>query len=64
MKWKEPAFGATPMLKALTTANAHRKAKVLDLVAEGFVESVTERRAHASYKSNCHYCFFNVDICM
>ncbi|MBE0340152.1 hypothetical protein E4V51_01810 [Paenibacillus sp. 28ISP30-2] len=34
MKWKEPTFGATPMLKALTTANAHRKAKAFDLVAE------------------------------
>ncbi|MDR6778673.1 hypothetical protein J2W98_002950 [Paenibacillus peoriae] len=35
MKWKEPTFGATPMLKALATANAHRKAKAFDLVAEG-----------------------------
>jgi hypothetical protein len=34
MKWKEPTFGATPMLKALTTANAHRKAKAFDLAAE------------------------------
>ncbi|AHM68434.1 hypothetical protein [Paenibacillus polymyxa] len=34
MKWKEPTFGATPMLKALTTANAHRKAQAFDLVAE------------------------------
>ncbi|KJD47553.1 N-acetylglucosaminidase [Paenibacillus terrae] len=34
MKWKEPTFGATPMLKALTAANAHRKAKAFDLVAE------------------------------
>ncbi|WP_155983949.1 hypothetical protein [Paenibacillus sp. 1-18] len=32
MKWKEPIFGATPMLKALTTANAHRKVKAFDLV--------------------------------
>ncbi|WCM61100.1 N-acetylmuramidase domain-containing protein [Paenibacillus polymyxa] len=34
MKWKEPTFGATPMLKALTTANAHRKAQAFDLAAE------------------------------
>lgn len=34
MKWKEPTFGATPMLKALTTANAHRKARAFDLSAE------------------------------
>ncbi|WP_025676776.1 hypothetical protein [Paenibacillus polymyxa] len=34
MKWKEPTFGATPMLRALTTANAHRKAKAFDLAAE------------------------------
>lgn len=34
MKWKEPAFGATPMLKALTAANAHRKAQAFDLAAE------------------------------
>lgn len=34
MKWKEPTFGATPMLKALTAANAHRKAQAFDLAAE------------------------------
>lgn len=34
MKWKEPTFGATPMLRALTTANAHRKAQAFDLAAE------------------------------
>ncbi|MEK4430463.1 MULTISPECIES: glycoside hydrolase family 19 protein [Paenibacillus] len=34
MKWKEPTFGATPMLKALTTANAHSKAMAFDLAAE------------------------------
>ncbi|APQ61677.1 hypothetical protein PPOLYM_01085 [Paenibacillus polymyxa] len=34
MKWKESTFGATPMLKALATANAHRKAQAFDLVAE------------------------------
>jgi hypothetical protein len=34
MKWKEPTFGATPMLKALTAANARRKAQAFDLVTE------------------------------
>lgn len=35
MKWKEPTFGATPMLKALTIANAYREAGAFDL-AKGF----------------------------
>ncbi|AKG35289.1 hypothetical protein [Paenibacillus durus] len=34
MNWKEPTFGATPMMKALTAANARRKARAFDLVKE------------------------------
>ncbi|WP_028591273.1 hypothetical protein [Paenibacillus massiliensis] len=41
MKWKEPTFGATPMLKALTTASARKKAKSFDLVAEQKKQKLT-----------------------
>ncbi|MBU7314287.1 lysozyme [Paenibacillus oleatilyticus] len=34
MKWKEPTFGPTPLLKALMGANARRKAQAADLEAE------------------------------
>ncbi|WP_018884859.1 N-acetylmuramidase domain-containing protein [Paenibacillus massiliensis] len=41
MKWKEPTFGATPMLKALTAASARKKAKSFDLVAEQKKQKLT-----------------------
>ncbi|MFB0841350.1 hypothetical protein [Paenibacillus oleatilyticus] len=34
MKWKEPTFGPTPLLKALMGANARRKAQAADLEGE------------------------------
>ncbi|WP_127489372.1 N-acetylmuramidase domain-containing protein [Paenibacillus ehimensis] len=34
MKWKEPTFGPTPLLRSLMAANARRKAQSFDLEAE------------------------------
>lgn len=41
MKWKEPTFGATPMLKALTASSARMKAKSFDLVEEQKKQKLT-----------------------